>query len=113
MACHTSQGVEICPNIMDFSTGHLVNVTRNLFLQNPINHPSECYGESDKFYYEPRSSCSFTRFFLTVYETYAPILFKFGMQIPYRQLCSVYYMVFTIKGQTKAAAAFKVISAIY
>ena len=35
------------------------------------------------------------------------------MQIPYRQLGPVYYIVFTIKGQTKATATFKVISAIY
>ena len=44
---------------------------------------------------------------------YGPILFKFGVQIPYQQLCSVYNIVFTLKGQTKAAAAFKGISAIY
>ena len=35
------------------------------------------------------------------------------MQIPYRQLGPVYYIVFAIKGQTKATATFKIISAIY
>ena len=35
------------------------------------------------------------------------------MQIAYWHLCLVYFMVFTIKRQTMAAAAFKGISAIY
>jgi quinol-cytochrome oxidoreductase complex cytochrome b subunit len=40
-------------------------------------------------------------------------LFKFGVHIPDWYLCWVYYMVFTIKGQTKAAVAFKGVLAIY
>ena len=39
--------------------------------------------------------------------------FKFGMQIAYWQPFSVYFMAYTKKGQTKAAAAFKGILAIY
>ena len=37
---------------------------------------------------------------------YSLILFKFGGQIAYWQLFSVYFMAFTIKVQLKAAAAF-------
>ena len=41
------------------------------------------------------------------------ILFKFGVQIAYWQPFSDCLVAFTIKGQTKAAAAFKGVSAIY
>ena len=41
------------------------------------------------------------------------MLFKFGVQIAYRQPFSFCLTAFTIKGQTKAAVAFKGVSAIY
>ena len=44
---------------------------------------------------------------------YCLILFKFGVQIAYRQPFSFCLKAFAIKGQTKAAVAFKGISAIY
>ena len=51
--------------------------------------------------------------FKCIWAIYRLILFKFGVQIAYWHLCLVYFMVFTIKGQTKAAVAFKGILAIY